>query len=122
MTNTDYRTEPLDLAEIGDSIEDIATALHDGPFDLQPLLTGDDQHDNQMRAAFVAHGLLHYAHIVGTATGEPAETVIKDFLGDLRHLFDALRDANAEDNDADYDFESLLDRSEVNYTAEINGL
>lgn len=109
-----YANDPLE--EVRD-ITQVAAALHDGPFDVQPMGV-DYKTDNRWRAAYVAHALKEYAGIVGTAHGEEVDTVISDFLGDLRHLLDCIAD------DGDHhrsNFDHLAARGRRHYEAEIRG-
>ena len=48
------------------------------------------RHDNTRRAGFAVAALEGYAERIGGADSEPVEQHIRDLLGDLRHLCDAL--------------------------------
>lgn len=65
---------------------------------------------NAVRGLNVAGILASYMVLVGD-TGEDLKTGITDLLGDLRHLTDALGS----------DWDEVLDRSAVDYDAEVAG-
>lgn len=66
---------------------------------------------NNVRARFAAEGLLAYATRTGINGEEPA-TALKDLLGDLRHLCDALG----------LDFAAIDDSAYSAYQEELGGI
>lgn len=67
------------------------------------------QRDNDARASFVARALAAYREVV--RGDEEVETVMSDFLGDMRHFADAVG----------VDFDAVNDRGQYHYEAEIVG-
>jgi hypothetical protein len=68
-------------------------------------------HDNTRRAGFAVSALEAYADRVGGLASEPVEQHMRDLLGDLHHLANALG----------VDFRAMLDRAEDTYQEEANG-
>lgn len=69
-----------------------------------------NRHDNTRRAGFALAAVQEYARVCNEADEEP-EIVISDFLGDLRHLCDAVG----------LSFEALSDHGDWHYQAEVTG-
>ena len=74
--------------------------------------------ENDRRAWFALEAVTTYAKRTGIYTGESIFVAIQDLLGDLMHLFDALR---AVDEDYARDIDAALDYARTAYLAEVNG-
>jgi hypothetical protein len=115
---SDLDADTIDGVPVLTAVRD---ALHEGPFDVQPMITYSDfKADNAFRAAWVATGLIEYAGITGTLEQESPHTIIGDFLSDLRHLLDAL--PLDENGNPPPSLEELVERSSIHYEAEIEGM
>jgi hypothetical protein len=79
------------------------------------MLDGSDaeswSHDNTRKAGFAVHALQAYTDVAGGLASEPSEQVIRDLLGDLHHLTNALG----------LDFYGLSQRAADTYEDEANG-
>jgi hypothetical protein len=86
-----------------------------------PLDAEDPVADNNQRARFAALGLKAYAARTG-CLHEPLGQVISDLLCDLKHLIDATQEGLQEgEPGGDETIETLLDRGDFHYQAEIRG-
>lgn len=106
-------TPDVPISSIGglDEFQD----FYDGDGEMRyHAVAADITHDNGRRAGFAINGLVAYARRTGLLNGrndEDPETVIGDFLGDLRHLADALG----------LDYAEIDEHGQGHYEAELRG-
>lgn len=108
--NSDVATYPARFSEVVKRTRDLPLPSKDshiaGTYEPQ-----DNRDDNALRAEFAALAVKAYARRTGVLDEEP-ELAIKDLLGDLMHLCDALG----------LNFEGLVESGRYHYDCEVRGV
>lgn len=116
MSEPEYRARPV-ASEVF-TATDALDALPDTGISLDLVAPREE---NERRAHLAAKAIHTYACSTGIASGESVFLAIADFMGDLHHMLDALRDVE-EDEGYPRDIYELVEKGRKHYNAEIRGV